>query len=120
MPTDITPEHAEHNARVLKENQALFEERYGFEDPVTGKNGWIAPNGKLWPVPYTLHLDFCNLWLNEPESVVEKTYVKLSDGVAYWFGKRLTLKQKKTLFLHGYDPEEVADTGEAYRENYDY
>jgi hypothetical protein len=118
MPTDITSEHAEYNAQVLKENQAYFEEKCGFEDPVTGNNGWIAPDGKLWPVPHTGHREFCDLWLGEPESVVEQTYVKLSDGVAYWFGKRLTPKQKKTLFHYGYDPEGVEKEGTVHREDY--
>jgi len=104
---------------VLAESRAEFEEYYGFEDPPSGNNGWIAPNGKMWAVCCTTHSDFCEMWLGESEDVIEKIYVKLSDGEAYWEGKRLTKKQKNTLFRYGYDPEEVAKHGSAEREGYD-
>ncbi len=119
MRTDITPEHAEHNAQVLKDSRARFEQSWGFEDPPSGDNGWIAPDGKLWAIPYTSHDFFCDLWLGEPERVVEKTYVKLSASMAHWAGTRITSKQKKTLFQYGYDPEEVEESGTACREDFD-
>lgn len=119
MQAEITPEHTEHNAQVLEDNRARFADIYGFEDPPSGKNGWIAPDGKLWAIPYTTHEHFCELWLGKLEVVVEKIYVKLSGSIAYWVGTRLTSKQKKTLFQYGYDTVELENDGASYRENYD-
>ncbi len=115
MRTAITPEHAEHNAQALKDSQAEFESLYGFENPVTGNNGWITPGGKLWPNPFESHLEFCDMWFGEPEWEIEKTHVKLSDGTAHFYGKRLTSKQMKTLLDYEYDPEEVISCGRSER-----
>ncbi len=110
MRFDITAEHAAYNARVLKENRIEFEEAFGFEDPPSGNNGWIEPSGKLMANRYESHGDFCELWYGSTEEEVEKTHVKLSGGIAHFYGKRMTPRQMKTLLDYGYDPEELADT----------
>lgn len=119
MRTAITSENAEYNAQRLRESKEQFELLYGFQNSPDGNNGWIAPNGKLWAVSYTHHEVFCDLWLGKSESEVEKTHVKISAGCAYWYGNRLTSKQKATLFHYEYDSEKVDTCGVSRYSDYE-
>lgn len=115
MGSGITAEHAAYNAQRLKESRADFETEYGFENPPTGDNGWIEPDGTLMANRYEDHAICCDLWYGSSEDEVEKTHVKLSDGVAHFHGKRITPRQMKTLFNYGYDSESLMDGGSTIR-----
>ena len=107
MRSSITAEHAEYNKECLRESRAEFEAVYGFENPPSGQNGWIEPNGTLMANRYESHVTFCDMWYGLSEEEVEKTHVKLSAGIAYFYGKRITSRQAKTLLDYGYDPEDM-------------
>ena len=119
MRTDITSEHAEDSIKILNKSRVEFALEFGFEHPPSGNNGWIEPDGTLRANHYEDHSIFCDWWYGLPEEEIEKTHVKLSDGCAYFEGKRLTSRQAKTLLDYGYDPEKVADGKRTPRKRYD-